>query len=168
MTPFYALLTSCVLSTAGMEPGKALQMLARLYMGILLFQNLHSCDHGNAPNRATCASPSSSETSTQSIKMPKLTTTINHYCWMCNGHICLPLCCMWSLSTVDRKIFMLKIVRVKNFRVVKFSRSHSICEIFLTVDDCNMDKRLESSWHLVYYQVSGEPGIAHCSRRSDI
>ena len=28
-----------------------------------------------------------------------------------------------------------------------------------------MDERLESSWCLVYYQVSGEPGIAHCSRR---
>ena len=31
-----------------------------------------------------------------------------------------------------------------------------------------MDERLESFWCLVYYQVSGEPGIAHCSRRSDI
>ena len=43
-----------------------------------------------------------------------------------------------------------------------------IREIFLTVDDCNMDKRLEGSWCLVYYQVSGEPGIAGCSRRLDI
>ena len=25
-----------------------------------------------------------------------------------------------------------------------------------------MDERLESSWRLVYYQVSGEPGIARC------
>ena len=56
----------------------------------------------------------------------------------------------------------------EKFRVVKFSRSRSIREIFLTVDDCNMDKRLESSWRLVYYQVSGEPGIARCSRRLDI
>ena len=31
-----------------------------------------------------------------------------------------------------------------------------------------MDEHLESSWRLVYYQVSGEPGIAGCSRRSDI
>ena len=31
-----------------------------------------------------------------------------------------------------------------------------------------MDESLESSWHSVYFQVSGEPGIAHCSRRSDI
>ena len=31
-----------------------------------------------------------------------------------------------------------------------------------------MDKSLESSWHSVYFQVSGEPGIARCSRRSDI
>ena len=41
-------------------------------------------------------------------------------------------------------------------------------EIFLTVDDCNMDERLESCWCLVVYQVSGEPRIAHFSRRSDI
>ena len=40
---------------------------------------------------------------------------------------------------------MLKIIRVKIFHVVKFSQSRSIREIFLTVDDYNMDKRLESS-----------------------
>ena len=39
---------------------------------------------------------------------------------------------------------------------------------FLTIKDCNMDERLESSWGLVYNQVSGEPGIARCSRRLDI
>ena len=50
---------------------------------------------------------------------------------------------------------------MKTFRV-KLSRSRSIREIFLTVHDCNMDERLESSWRLVYYQVSGEPGIARC------
>ena len=66
--------------------------------------------------------------------------------------------------TVDQEIFTLKIIRVKNFRVVKFSRFRSIREFFLTVDDCNVDKRLR----LVYYQVSGEPGITRCSRRSDI
>ena len=36
--------------------------------------------------------------------------------------------------------------------------------IFLMVDDCQMDERLERFWHLVYYQVSGEPGITGCSR----
>ena len=36
------------------------------------------------------------------------------------------------------------------------------------VDDCNMDERLENSWRLVYYQVSGERGIPGCSGRSDI
>ena len=56
----------------------------------------------------------------------------------------------------------------ENFRVVKFSRFRSICEIFLAVDYYNMDEHLESSWRLVYYQVSGEPGIARCSRQSDI
>jgi len=39
---------------------------------------------------------------------------------------------------------------------------------FLTIDDWNMEERLESFWCLVNYQVSGEPGIAGCSRRSDI
>ena len=63
---------------------------------------------------------------------------------------------------------MLKIIRVKNFRVVKFSQFRSIREIFLAVADYNMDERLESSYRLVYYLVSGEPGITGCSRRSDI
>jgi len=63
---------------------------------------------------------------------------------------------------------MLKIICVINFRVVKFSRFRSIRKIFSTLDYCNMDERLESSWRLVYYQVSGEPGIVRCSRRSDI
>ena len=71
-------------------------------------------------------------------------------------------------AIVDWEMFTLKIICVKNFRVVKFSWFHSIHEIFLTVDYCNMDERLESSWRLVYYQVSGAPGIARCSRRSDI
>ena len=72
-----------------------------------------------------------------------------------------------QLHVVYRRlgIFTLKIILVRNFRVVKFVQS---AKFFLTVDDHNMDKRLESSWHLVYYQVSGEPGIAGCSRRSDI
>ena len=75
---------------------------------------------------------------------------------------------MAGLDAVDWKIFALKIIRVKNFRVIKFLQFRSIREIFLTVDDYNMDERLESSWRLVYYQVSGEPGIAGCSHRSDI
>ena len=78
----------------------------------------------------------------------------------------LPL--SYVVPNVDREIFTLKIIRVKNFHVVKFSRFCSIREIFLTVDYCNMDERLESSWGLVYYQVSGEPGITGCSCRSDI
>ena len=71
-------------------------------------------------------------------------------------------------STIDREIFALKIICVKNFRVTKFSWFRSIRKIFLTVDDYNMDESLESSWRLVYYQVSGEPGITDCSHRSDI
>ena len=55
------------------------------------------------------------------------------------------MCEVFSVHiTVDREIFALKIIRVKSFRVDKFSRFRSIREIFLTVDDCNMDKRLES------------------------
>ena len=77
------------------------------------------------------------------------------------------VCMIILLGTVDWEIFTLKIIRMRNFHV-KFSRSHLIREIFVTVDNCNMDERLESSWHLAYYQVSGEPGIARCSRRSDI
>ena len=69
-------------------------------------------------------------------------------------------------DTVDREIFALKIIRVKIFRVDKFSRFRSIREIFLTVADCNMDERLESLWLLVYYQVSEKPGIARCNHRS--
>ena len=59
----------------------------------------------------------------------------------------------------NRHIFTL-IIRVILFRLIH--------EIFLTVDDHNMDECLESSWHLVYYQVSGEPAIAGCSRQSCI
>ena len=69
---------------------------------------------------------------------------------------------------MDREIFTLKIIRVNNFRVIKFLRFCLIRTIFLAVDGCNIDERLESSWRLVYYQISGEPGIAGCSRRSDI
>ena len=68
------------------------------------------------------------------------------------------------LNTIDREIFTLKIIRVKIFHVIKFSRFRSIREFFLTVDNCNMDKLLESSWRLsIYYQVSGEPWITRCS-----
>ena len=52
---------------------------------------------------------------------------------------------MAGLDAVDRKIFALKIIRVKNFRVIKFLQFRSIREIFLTVDDSSMDERWESS-----------------------
>ena len=47
---------------------------------------------------------------------------------------------------------------MKNFRVVKFSQFVLIREIFLAVDYCNLDERLESSGRLVYYQVSESQG----------
>ena len=71
-------------------------------------------------------------------------------------------------TTVDREVFTLKIICMKNFCVIKFLRFRSIREIFLRVDNYNMDERLESFWRLVYYQVSGEPGIAGYSHWSDI
>ena len=68
---------------------------------------------------------------------------------------------------------------MKIFRGVKFSRS----VIFAVRDESaktakimrlenlalyRMDERPESSWRFVYYQVSGEPGFAGYSRRSDL
>jgi len=44
--------------------------------------------------------------------------------------------------TVDHEIFMLKIINVKNFRVVKFSQFRSIRDFVLTVDYCSMDEHL--------------------------
>ena len=68
--------------------------------------------------------------------------------------------------TVDRETFTLKTKKISCS--VKVSRFRSTREYFLMVEGYNMDGRLESSWRLVYYQVSGEPGIAGCSRRLDI
>ena len=47
-------------------------------------------------------------------------------------------------GTVEWEIFTLKIIRMKNFPVVKFSWFRLIREYFLTVDDCNMDEHLET------------------------
>ena len=49
-----------------------------------------------------------------------------------------------KINTVDRENFTLKTIRVKNFRVNKFSQFRSIREI-LTVNGYNMDEHLESS-----------------------
>jgi len=61
--------------------------------------------------------------------------------------------------TVDWEYFVLKITRVIIVRVDKFLRFRSIREIFLTVDDCNMDECLESLWLLVYYQYQESQGL---------
>ena len=63
---------------------------------------------------------------------------------------------------------MLKIICEKIFVLLNFRGFVRSTNFFLTTDDYNMDERLESSYRLVYYRVSGEPGIAGCSRRSDI
>ena len=53
----------------------------------------------------------------------------------------------WSCdcNTVDREIFMLKIIRIKKFCDDKTFAVHSICKVFLMVDSYIMDKRLEHS-----------------------
>ena len=48
-------------------------------------------------------------------------------------------------NTVDRDIFMLKIIRMKMFRGVKFLWFCLIHKTFITVDNYNMDERLEDS-----------------------
>ena len=72
------------------------------------------------------------------------------------------------VHTIDWEIFTIKIICIKIFRGVKFLWFRSIGKNFLKVDGYNMDEHLESSWRLVYYQVSREPGIAGCSCQSDI
>ena len=47
------------------------------------------------------------------------------------------------ITTVDREIFTLRIIRVKIFCGVKFLWFRLIRKIFLTVDSCNRDERLE-------------------------
>ena len=63
---------------------------------------------------------------------------------------------------------MLKIICKKIFVLLNFRGFVLSMNFFLTTNDYNMDECLESSYRLVYYRVSGEPGIAGCSRRSDI
>ena len=61
------------------------------------------------------------------------------------------------MSTVDQEIFRLKIIRVKNFRVVKFSRFRSIRKIFLTVDYIAIwtsTWRVPGVWSTTRYQES--------------
>ena len=71
-------------------------------------------------------------------------------------------------NTIDWEFFTLWQLVWKFFVLLKFSQFRSILKTFLAVDNCNMDKLLENSWSLVYYQVSGELGIAGCSFRLDI
>ena len=54
---------------------------------------------------------------------------------------------------------MLKIK--KKFGLINFCGL--ICEIFLAVDGYIIEKHLERSYRLVYYQVSGDPAIACCN-----
>ena len=67
---------------------------------------------------------------------------------------------MYTYYTIGQGIFILKIIRVKNIHVVKFARVH---KIFLMVDDYKIDEHLKCSLHLVYYEVSGEPGVTGCN-----
>ena len=63
----------------------------------------------------------------------------------------------WAKYTINQEIFTFK-----NFCGVKLSCGfvQSANFLWLTI---TLDKCLENSLHLVYYQVSGEPGITGCS-----
>ena len=75
-------------------------------------------------------------------------------------HLCLGSCnyCRSGNFHVYAKIIV----------VLSFYGFVRSAKFFLMVDDCNIDERLESSRRLVYYQVSGEPGIAGCDCPSAI
>ena len=66
------------------------------------------------------------------IQNPIPTSLSQHIQWRCR-------------DTADREIFMLKIIRIKNFCVNKSSQFRSIHEIFLTVNGNSMNEHLESS-----------------------
>ena len=64
-------------------------------------------------------------------------------------------------------------LKIKKFGLINFCGL--ICKIFLAVDGYIIQKCLERSYRLVYYQVSGDPAITCCnteavrsSRRSDV
>ena len=68
--------------------------------------------------------------------------------------------------TVDRKIFMLKVIPIKQFMVLNF-RSSFDPKIFLTVDGYNKDKRLVHA--LQEPSIAGYNAVAvRSSRRLDI
>ena len=51
----------------------------------------------------------------------------------------------------------------KLFVLINFHGSFDLQKFCLTVDSYIMDKCLERFYHLVYYQVLGEPAIAGCN-----
>ena len=55
---------------------------------------------------------------------------------------------------------------MKNFCVVKIFTVSCNLQFFLTITIWT--SAIESSYRLVYYQVSGEPRISGCSRQLDI
>ena len=76
------------------------------------------------------------------------------------------------VTTIDQEIFT-QLIRIKTFVLLNFHGSFNL-QIFYTLW-LHMDKHLEHSQCLVYYQVLGEPGITGCnaagvrsSRQSDI
>ena len=100
--------------------------------------------NGNCAQRNSTSLPPFSRYCVMLTTLAGPPTPITNHCGTLNSTCRTSTSLHKTLSTVDREIFALKIIRVKIFRVDKFSRFRSIREIFLTVDDCNMDERLES------------------------
>ena len=76
--------------------------------------------------------------------------------------------CLHSYIIVVDLKFMLLSYHVSGYFYIKnnscktYSRFLLVCKFFSMVDCYNMDKHLECSYHLIYYQVSGELGITGC------
>ena len=76
--------------------------------------------------------------------------------------------CLHSYIIVVDLKFMLLSYHVSGYFYIKnnscktYSRCRLVCKFFSMVDCYNMDKHLECSYHLIYYQVSEELGITGC------
>ena len=76
--------------------------------------------------------------------------------------------CLHSYIIVVDLKFMLLSYHVSGYFYIKnnscktYSRFLLVCKFFSMVDCYNMDEHLECSYHLIYYQVSGELGITGC------
>ena len=72
--------------------------------------------------------------------------------------------------TVVTEVLMGRYHRLRNIHFVCVNKTLQFIQytFHLAVDSYNIYKQLDHFQHLVYYQVLGEPGIAGCSRQSNI